>query len=148
MRDFKILKDVDRVSTVLFCLFDDFRATAVAHQEASFANSNWTVMYSNHEQYVNAKREAGFTDTKTSCFDGQVLLVVGFDGTSTEFDGKNLEKVVHSTANAFGEVWTIEDRSLWPNIVFRVEYFKISDAENALKNASAENPFKVDVRTT
>ncbi|KAF2858178.1 hypothetical protein K470DRAFT_144463 [Piedraia hortae CBS 480.64] len=142
-------KSIDEKWSYYFC-YDDMRVvpSLLAKAELLGNSRGWSVSLSGYSEYENAGKAAALPEPaqRVSFYAGQVFLDVSFRGSSAEYAGVfgNIAGLVRSFAASFGDLSGFESvEATHPNIRFRVEYFKISDAENII-DATADKPRTID----
>jgi hypothetical protein len=142
-----------------FLCFQDVRQATNAHKQAELYKENhpstckWTVHYSQYSEYIEAVGpEVDPRDKPPSYYDGQVVFAVSFGGSTEEFTNHNnaskeIEKIVRDIADSFGEVMAFDGlpTTKFPDIKYRVEYYRLDVAFKALAEVTDAQPKVVDV---
>ncbi|KAK4548448.1 hypothetical protein LTR36_009358 [Oleoguttula mirabilis] len=126
-------KKADGKNFVYLCCFDDLRDASQSFSNVEMVGVNWPMSYITHTEF--ASNLASEEQENTSFHEGQVIFVASFEGPTSEFNASGAGETVHELAKNFGEVRAFtEIAAPYPNLEFRVEYYKISDAKNALNS--------------
>ncbi|EMC97402.1 hypothetical protein BAUCODRAFT_451341 [Baudoinia panamericana UAMH 10762] len=127
-----------------YICFDDLRDTSHAQDAAQSAQLGGPINFISQPEYA-AVPDGAVAQNKSSFFDGQVKFLVSFTGKTPDYDGEKACKVVKGEAEKFGELLAFkqEEVAAWPNLEFRAEYFKVTDARKALREASKDGPLIV-----
>ncbi|KAK0776302.1 hypothetical protein LTR91_010898 [Friedmanniomyces endolithicus] len=145
LRGMKLASSPDSSRFTYFCCFDDIRETTVACEFIEMAQTGWHVKYISQTEYAGAP-EGETSSEKSSYHDGQVLFVAAFSGPTADFVAKGANEAVHTLAGTFGEMRAFAQvtSATWPDLEFRAEYYKITDAKKALAATPKESPHTVD----
>ncbi|TKA78594.1 hypothetical protein B0A55_03878 [Friedmanniomyces simplex] len=145
LRGMKSTASQDKCRFSFFCCFNDIRETVTASEFIEMAQTGWQVKYISQTEYAGAPEGEGSVE-KSSYHDGQVVFVTTFGGPTADFEAKGANKAVHTLAASFGEMRAFAQvtSAAWPNLEFRAEYYKISDAKKALAAMTKETPHTIE----
>ncbi|KAK1814818.1 hypothetical protein LTR12_010774 [Friedmanniomyces endolithicus] len=145
LRGMKLASSPDSSRFTYFCCFDDIRETTVACDFIEMAQTGWHIKYISQTEYAGAP-EGETSSEKSSYHDGQVLFVAAFSGPTADFVAKEANEAVHTLAGTFGEMRAFAQvtSATWPDLEFRAEYYKITDAKKALAATPKESPHTVE----
>lgn len=127
--------------------YDDMRDAERAKTLIECGQNGWTAEYINQNHYAEMP-ENGVQVQATHDFDGQVLFNATFGGAFHHYARHQAERVVREIAATFGQVRHFEEvrSAQFPNLEYRAEYFKITDAWKAVEQASVQRPALKEVR--
>ncbi|KAK3676324.1 hypothetical protein LTR78_003598 [Recurvomyces mirabilis] len=118
--------------------FDHVEHTDEFHYYIQHSYPAWTSRYISQADYAKMP-ENRTAPVDSNHFDGQIIMVATFQGPTDGFKNDEAVKTARDFAAGFGTVKAFMPLTkAWPNIEFRVEYHKISDAKKALDTASKE----------
>ncbi|KAK0803529.1 hypothetical protein LTR38_006103 [Friedmanniomyces endolithicus] len=145
LRGMKLASSPDSSRFTYFCCFDDIRETTVTCDFIEMAQTGWHIKYISQTEYAGAP-EGETSSEKSSYHDGQVLFVAAFSGPTADFVAKGANEAVHTLAGTFGEMRAFAQvtSATWPDLEFRAEYYKITDAKKALAATPKESPHTVE----
>lgn len=129
--------------SVILC-FDSVEDAALAEEDVNMLKPSWVVSNSSHADFSALKDSSGLGTGSPQRFDGQVNFQATFEG-KLEGDIKTaeIESHVRQLAGDFGKVLNFaRGIAIGPEVkfLFRVEYYCISDAKEALRALSTNDP--------
>ncbi|KAK5121941.1 hypothetical protein LTR85_004513 [Meristemomyces frigidus] len=125
-------KRADGKNFVYFVCFDDLRDAEASFGEVEMLGADWPMSYITHTEFASSLD--GKEQENTSFHDGQAIFVASFEGSTSEFNASGAGETVHELAKNFGEVRAFTEISApYPNLEFRIEYYKVTDAKSALR---------------
>lgn len=138
MLGMKIIHDDGSYELTYGLCFDNVDDTKAFFNYISHGYPAWPLRYISQADY--AKMPEGSTSpAKSNHFDGQVIVVAKFQGPTDGFKNEEANKTARDFAASFGTVKGFQGLSkAWPNVEYRVEYHKISDAKKVLAAAGKD----------
>jgi hypothetical protein len=109
-------------------------------------NSQFNISYVSQNEYAKALKQFGRSE-RTASYEGQVVFAATFGGDAAAFDTSELHGHITTLAREFGDVLGVAPASVvkgtWE---FRTEFYKISDAEEAIAQITETCPSQFKVR--
>ncbi|KAK5108294.1 hypothetical protein LTR62_008609 [Meristemomyces frigidus] len=117
-----------------FC-FDDVRDTHAFVEYIQMCGNGWQGRYITQAEYAKCAPSAS-SSAASKPYDGQIIVVAHFEGPTDQFKSGGAREAAHTFSTARGDVLAFQALAkTWPNLEFRTEFFKISEAKKALETA-------------
>jgi hypothetical protein len=128
--------------SVALC-FDDVADASSAEDDVNMIKPSWNISYISSGEFADAHE---FGKNPTSFFEGQVYFQATYEGKFENVNVPHLEEHVARLASNFGEVIAIQRvTNTCPTYIFRVEYQRISQAREVLKELTVDTPHYFEV---
>jgi hypothetical protein len=129
--------------SVALC-FDDISDARSAEDDVNMIKPSWTISYISSGEFADAHE---FGTNPTSFFEGQVYFQATYEGDFEKVNVPHLEEHVARLAGDFGQVSAIQRvTNTCPTYIFRVEFERISQAREVLKELTVDTPHYFEVR--
>lgn len=130
---------------VLLVCFDDLRYAKKAIYDSKVIDTMDEPTYVSQSEYAAATFHHGAA-LPTALYDGQVIFAARFEGEGTAFNSRGLFSDVVAIARSYGRLLEVADAHIsagtWE---FRVEFYAISAAKNAVADLTEASPAKIKV---
>jgi hypothetical protein len=129
--------------SVALC-FDDVADASSAEDDVNMIKPSWSISYISSGEFADVHE---FGTNPTSFFEGQVYFQATYEGDFEKVNVPHLEEHVSRLAGNFGKVIACQRvTNTCPTYIFRVEFQRISQAREVLKELTADTPHYFEVR--